>query len=392
LIEKLTERICANTPAQNVRGHLCFILLLNDLLPNYYKEGLTGAIKKIDQNTLMWYVDLMIGDKNTIDDRSSHHSALMCILKYLSMFTEHNLLQHWFDLLITHPTDAICFELIEHSLCPTTTLATYIQHINEIQVQQVHQCIQFELANQYIPTLLTILESLVKSIQTQKYLFRSDDLHCIVQTWLSKTTLPSIIIRLIELLIDIGYSKYNQHGKDIAKFFLNEYSFTLISTNFEGHSPLAHIILFITSIKNSDEMNAIDIYLSSEQLIQLLFKSIYETTDDDTGSSAFHLLSLSEDIVKPRSRTTLIQLLSSFIPDIMGLLGRTSLLKKAGIILLAEILDLSSNERSVLMDNVQIDSTMDNTSEFVNNTQQQQQQQQQQILFFSTEQSKASDV
>ncbi|CAF4073881.1 unnamed protein product, partial [Rotaria magnacalcarata] len=139
-------------------------------------------------------------------------------------------------------------------------------------------------------------------------------------------------------------------------------------------------------------MNAIDIYLSSEQLIQLLFKSIYETTDDDTGSSAFHLLSLSEDIVKPRSRTTLIQLLSSFIPDIMGLLGRTSLLKKAGIILLAEILDLSSNERSVLMDNVQIDSTMDNTSEFVNNTQQQQQQQQQQILFFSTEQSKASDV
>ncbi|CAF5049255.1 unnamed protein product, partial [Rotaria socialis] len=53
-----------------------------------------------------------------------------------------------------------------------------------------------------------------------------------------------------------------------------------------------------------------------------------------------------------------------------------------------EILDLSSNERSVLMDNVQIDSTMDDTSEFGNNTQQQQQQ----IVFFSTAQSKVSDV
>ena len=46
LIEKLTERICANTPANNVRGHLCFFLLLSDLLPKYYEAGLSGPIKK----------------------------------------------------------------------------------------------------------------------------------------------------------------------------------------------------------------------------------------------------------------------------------------------------------------------------------------------------------
>ncbi|CAF5160587.1 unnamed protein product [Rotaria sp. Silwood1] len=64
LIEKLTERICANTPAHNIRGHLCFFLLLSDLLPKYYEAGLSGAIKKIDKNTLLWYVDLVLADNN----------------------------------------------------------------------------------------------------------------------------------------------------------------------------------------------------------------------------------------------------------------------------------------------------------------------------------------
>ncbi|CAF3142745.1 unnamed protein product, partial [Rotaria sp. Silwood2] len=122
LIEKLTERICANTPAQNIRGHLCFFLLLSDLLPKYYEAGLSGAIKKIDKNILLWYADLVLADNNA--EVSGNHSALMIILKYMSMYTEYNLLREWFDRMATRPNDLICFQLIEYSLCPTTILAT----------------------------------------------------------------------------------------------------------------------------------------------------------------------------------------------------------------------------------------------------------------------------
>ena len=387
LIEQLTERICANTPAQNIRGHLCFFLLLSDLLPNYYKAGVTGAIKRIDQNKLIWYVDSIMNENNEIND--NHHSALMCILKYMCMFTEYNLLPQWFDRLISHPNNSIGFEILEHSLFPTTTLATYVQYADESQVQQIIQCIKFELAKQHIAPFVMILESLAKNNQTQKYLFRSDDLYRILQSWLSETTLPSAIFHIVELLIDIGYSKCNKHAKDIAKFFLDEYSSTLIGTSFESRSPLAHIILFITSIKHNAETDTVNVDLIPEKLIQILFQSIDKVTDDDCinniDSSSIHLISLSEEIVKPGSCTVLVQVLSSFIPDIMGLLGREGVLKKVGIILLAELLDLSSNERSVLMDSVQTNSTTDSTSEFFNSSQRQQ------LVFFSAEQTKTSD-
>ncbi|CAF3688580.1 unnamed protein product [Rotaria sp. Silwood1] len=386
LIEQITERICANTPVNNVRGHLCFFVLLHELLPIYYKVVLISAIKKTNLNMLIWYVDFIMDDNDEIDNKANHRFILLSILKYTSMFTEHNLLQLWFDRLILHPLNAFCFQLIEHSVCPTTTLATYVQHANETQVQQVLNCIRFDLAQEYIPILLTILESLAKSIHTQKYLFRSDDLHQTIQSWLQLITLPSTIIRLIELLLDIGYSKYNKHTVDIAQFFLNDYSSTLMSINFESHSPFAYIILFISSIGNIDDMNTIDTNSIGERLMKLLFKSVDETIHSDNSPSSSHLLSLSREIVKAQSRTKMIPLLSLFVPDLMGLLGRTGQLKKAGITLLAEILDLSANERSVLTGNVQHESITDNDNELFTEIQQQQ------TLFFSSEQSNTSKI
>ena len=373
LLEQLTERICRNR-----RSHPCFFLLLHDLLPHYDRVGLTTAIKKIDQNTLTWYLNFIL-DNNHI----AHRSALMSILKYVSMFTEYDLLRQWFDLFMIHPHNEIYFQLIQHSLCPTTTLTTYVQYATETQIEQILHCIQFDLAKQYIPILLTILESLNKSIRTQKYLFRSDHLHRIIQSWLTTITSLSIIVRLIELSLDIGYSKYNTHALDIAQFFLGEYASTLISTYFEDQSPFAHIILFLSSIPNTNETN---FHSTPERLIKHLFQSVDETTNDDSSPCSSHLLSLSREIIKPQSRTTLIQLLSAFIPDIMGLLGLTGQMKKAAIILLTEILDLSTDERSTLRENIHSEPIGDMIKELATSTQQQQ------TLFFSTEQSNISDV
>ena len=372
LLEQLTERICSNT-----RSHPCFYLLLHELLSHYDRVGLTTAIKKIDQNTLTRYLKFI-----TDNNHMAHRSFLMSILKYVSMFTEYDLLRKWFDLFMIDPHNEIYFQLIQHSLCPTTTLSTYVQHATETQIEQILHCIQLDLAKQYIPILLTILESLSKNIRTQKYLFRSDHLHRIIQLWLTTITPSSIIIRLTELSLDIGYSKYNTHALDIAQFFLGEYASTLISTYFEDQSPLAHIILFLSSVSKTSETS---LHSTPEQLIKFLFQSVDGAIDDDSSPCSSHLHSLSVEILKPQSRTTLIQLLSAFIPDIMGLLGRTGQMKKAAIILLAELLDLSADERSILRENIQSEPTRDVIKELPTNTQQQ-------TLFFSTEQSNISDV
>ena len=93
----------------------------------------------------------------------------------------------------TRPNNLICFQLVEHSSCPTTTVATYVQHATNIEIEQLLQCIQSNDATQFIAIILTILEFLTKNIQTQKYLFRSDHLLHVIQTWLSLAILPSIV-------------------------------------------------------------------------------------------------------------------------------------------------------------------------------------------------------
>ncbi|CAF5113144.1 unnamed protein product, partial [Rotaria sp. Silwood1] len=82
LVEQITERICANTPVNNVRGHLCFFVLLHDLLPIYYKAVLISAIKKINLNMLIWYVDFIMDDNDEIDNKVNHRFILLSILKY----------------------------------------------------------------------------------------------------------------------------------------------------------------------------------------------------------------------------------------------------------------------------------------------------------------------
>jgi hypothetical protein len=52
LVQRITECICGYSPANNVRGHLCFFHLLADVLPNYYEDNLTNAIKKIATSTI----------------------------------------------------------------------------------------------------------------------------------------------------------------------------------------------------------------------------------------------------------------------------------------------------------------------------------------------------
>ena len=384
LTEQLTERICAYTPAHNVRGHLCFFLLLSDLMPSYYEAGLSNAIKKIDKNTLLWYIDYILDNETA--DSDENRTALLLILKYVSMYTEHDFLCEWFDRIVTHPGNLLCFRVLEHSLYPTTTLATYVQHANEMRVQQLLDCIQSKEATQFITILSTIIECLIKNAQTQKYLFGTDHLFRVIQSWLLMETSPSTQFHLVQLLLDIGYSKYSHHAHEIAQFFLGQYSSTLIATDFEGRSPLAHIVLFILSNVELDQTIDERLSLQPETLIQSLFRSIDETIDDENNSGSSHLLSLSAEIVHQRSHDRLVSLLSPSVPDIMGLLGRTGQLKKSGIILLAEILNLSSSERSVLIDNVQDPSTVDDAGELSNTNIQQQ------AAFFSSEVSNATEV
>ena len=99
LIEQLTERICAYTSAHNLRGHLAFFELLSDLLPSYHEANLFRAIKKIDKRTLLWYVDFVLENENA--DGNDNSAALLLILKYVSMHTEHDLLAEWFDRIVT---------------------------------------------------------------------------------------------------------------------------------------------------------------------------------------------------------------------------------------------------------------------------------------------------
>ncbi|CAF4823093.1 unnamed protein product, partial [Rotaria sp. Silwood2] len=202
LIEQLTEHINANTPFSNVRGHMCFYILLEELLPKYCEARLIKAIKKIDKSYILYYIDYVIENNQNkccalhcTNGTYDHCSILISILDHISTFTEINLLSPIISYIIKYPSNIICFELLKHSLCPITTLVTYIQQVNHEQVNELLQCCELDIAEQFIPTLLTIIETLTKHLQTEKSLFETR-LHLIIQTWLLITDIPSINIRL----------------------------------------------------------------------------------------------------------------------------------------------------------------------------------------------------
>ncbi|CAF4694006.1 unnamed protein product, partial [Rotaria sp. Silwood1] len=380
LIEQLTEHICANTPVSNVRGHMCFYFLLKELLPKYCEARLIKAIKKIDKGVILYFIDYVI--ENNQNDTNDHCSILLSILDHISTFTEIDLLRPLITYTIKYPLNLICFELIKHSLCPITTLVTYVQQATHEQVSELLECSETDIAKQFIPTLLTIIEALAKNSQTEKYIFDSR-LYLIIQKWLLIINVPSIIIRLIELLLDIGYSKYNKYNTDIANFFLNQYLAKFLSINFENPSRLSRIVLFLASFADIDPSTTI----RCEPLFKAFFRQIEESTNNESMDSCkFHLLSLSNEIVKERSRSKLVELLSPFTLDIIPILGHTGELKRAAIILLAEILELSPNERSVLDELIENQSNDDQSNDVLIGDQRQQ------ASFFSTELTSTSEI
>ena len=192
----------------------------------------------------------------------------------------------------------------------------------------------------------TIIDCLAKQAETHKYLFSSTHLLNIIRRWLTVATVPPTILRLVQLLLDAGYSESNQHADEIGQFFLPDYASTFIATHFTETSPLADVIRFLLFVA---EANTTTVH--PQLLIENLFRHI-----DENNAYSSHLLSLAKEIVLERSRQKLIQLLSSFTLDI---LGRTGQMKRSGTILLTEILDLSAHERVALADDNDVELSTD---------------------------------
>ena len=388
LIEQLTESICGKTLVDNARGHLCFFSLLKTLLPPYYQAGLINAIKKVDTNTVLWYVNYVINQ----DTASDHNLALLTIMKHVCMYTDYDYLRALFEILVSHPLSEFSYQLIVHASYLTTTIPIFAQNANEEAIIQFLNIIRCDLAKNFISVLLIIVESLAKTPRTQKSLFQANDLHIIVQNWLLLTTESKMLIRMIALLLDIGSSTNDKCALDIAHFFLDTYAPTLLATNFEGFSPLPSIILFVNSLCNEETKTtsaSSSIQLKLKELFESLFRLI-ETTNDQEQLIGYshHLKSLSGEIVQERARTTLTRLLSPFIYNIIGLLGGASLMRRPSIVFLSEILDWSANERSIFDDLIQNPTNIDQLAESIKNTRQIEQR----VSFFSTERAHKIDL
>ncbi|CAF3867316.1 unnamed protein product, partial [Rotaria sp. Silwood1] len=379
LVEQLIERICASTPAQNVRGHLCFYFLLHDTLALCNSKDLTSALKKVDLPILIWYADYVFLKTGNTDQ---HRRYLLSILKNVSMFSQHDLLYHWIERTASScvSEETIGFELIESSICPTSTLPMYVLHSSTDRIDQLLTCVKSPCAIKYINTFLLIIEGLARSSQAQKYLFRTN-FYLTLQSWLdqlsSSDTDPiqstTSIVRIVHLLLDMASSKSFMHVDDIVRFFLNNYMKKILGINFENNSPLARIILFLHS--HSDVSFSMDI----TNIFTLLFQSLKGEAFVVTSATS-HFVCLSKEIVKPSSYHIFTTLFTPFVPQLMGLLGHTGSLKLAATIILAELLDLSPNEREILSLNATSTSDMNSNVEAgINDSKTQQH------AFFSTE-------
>ncbi|CAF4415448.1 unnamed protein product [Rotaria sp. Silwood2] len=394
LVEGLIKRICASTTAKNINGHIGFFLLLNDLLPLFYKSNAIEPIKKIDNDAILYYADDILEKRAKSQSMNEHCNALLTILKYVTMHTHDNYLKYWFDRVLHHQYDEFIFQIIAHSIYPSSTLATYVRRMTDEQINQFLKCIEIPIASEFISVLLTIIEALVKNTQVHIVLFQCDHFRQILQNWLMSEISPSTVIRLVILLLDVASSKYNQHVLEIADFFVGDYASRFFSIDFDDQSPFANIIVFMLSISNDDQA----IGSSSSDRAELLLRTFFSYTEnkidnDDNINNSFssHLLSLSKEIVKQQLRVKFVILLSPFIPELMGLLGQTNRLKYASIKLLGEILELSEKERSSLAENIHDDSINEDSTTLSNNAQQPMQQQEQ-TSFFSPEAVNKSDV
>ncbi|CAF3786308.1 unnamed protein product [Rotaria socialis] len=392
LVEELMKRICASTPVNNIQGHYCFFFLLKDLIPFYDKHNEIRLIKRIDHETILWYADDILQKKTVSQPMAEHCQTLLTLLQYVTMYTDDNYLEDWFQRiqLPSHQNAEFIFQMITYSIYSSSTLATYVRQITDEKINEFLKCIQIPIAFKFISILLTIIEALVNSAQAHIILFRSDDFHRILEDWLLSETSPSIIMRLLVLLFNVADSGHNQYSVKIADFFLGNYASKFFSIHFEDQSPFASIIRFLLSISNNNQINGSSLHDKVGHLIKDLFLQIEEIIDEDDDNLyktfSLHLLSLSNEITDEQVRTKLVILLSPFIPDMMALLGQSDQLKYASIKLLGKILELSEDEHSLFAENFQYGSIHDDTLNHTNDTlQQQQQQQQPNNLFFSSE-------
>ncbi|CAF4545750.1 unnamed protein product, partial [Rotaria magnacalcarata] len=199
------------TPAQNSRGHLLYYFLLNETLILCNSANLTSAIKKVDMSIIVWYTDHVLSKS---DHSEQHQPVLLSIVKHISMFTQHDLLNQWIERAASQSEceEMIIYELIENSLCPTSTLPIYVLHSSADRIDQLLKCVRTPGAIKYVNNFLLIAESLANSDQAQKYLFRSN-FYLILQSWLNDLSSDTdqstaITVRILHLLLEIGSSRY----------------------------------------------------------------------------------------------------------------------------------------------------------------------------------------
>ncbi|CAF1360682.1 unnamed protein product [Adineta steineri] len=401
LFEQLFDKICMNMPSHNSKGHINYYLLLKDIIPAYYKSNIISCLKKMQIHTVLWYADWINSQSLTM---SVHKLALTTILEYISMFTEHNLIQCIIERCAQNKekdeqTQEYWLQLIKQSICPTTTLNTYVHQLTNEKVQELLLCmtINDNIIINHIQAILILCESILKDTQVQKYLILSE-FYLIIQKWLLlfEGTYSNVIQRLIQMLLEIGYPKYGEYNENIAKFLLNnEFISKLLTIDFGFNSPFAQILLFLSWNSSDNLTTTAETVFDSPPLIIELFKKLDENISMDNNiddssmlilqSCISHLKSISKHITKSAEQhQTFVKLLTPFTPDIMGIIGYSGDLKLIGIRLLSEILDLTPTERDVLALNTQ--STSDDTTDQtilqqINNKSQQQEQQ----IFFSTE-------
>ncbi|CAF0986919.1 unnamed protein product [Didymodactylos carnosus] len=401
LLEQLFDKICMNTPSHNPTGHINYYLLLKDIVPSYYKSNIISSLKKMQLHTVLWYADWINSQSLSM---SIHRLALTTILEYISMFTEHNLIQHIIERCVQHrdedeQTQEYWLQLIKQSICPTSTLNTYLHHLTNEKVQELLLCMKINdnIISNHMQAILILSESILKDTQVQKYLILSD-FYLIIQHWLSliETTNTNAIQRLIQMLLEIGYPKYAEYNQNIANFLNNAFISKLFTIDFGSNSPFAQILLFL-SWNSSDTSTTTEAMFDSRPLVVELFNKLDEnlSTHDNIECSPssvstlrsciLHLTSISKQITKsPEQYQTLVKLLTPFTPDIMGIIGRSGDLKVIGIHLLSEILDLTQSEREVLALNTQRTSA-DMSNQIILQQTNNKSQQQQQQTFFSTE-------
>ncbi|CAF0973740.1 unnamed protein product [Adineta steineri] len=395
---ELTKRICAKTPAKNNNnGHHYFLFLLKDLLPIYQSSNSLNAIKSVDSEMIFWYIEHLLEQRKDSNQLMTEHcDALLYILKILSKYTDENYLKFIFDRVSIYSTDPFTFRMIESSISPSTTLATFVRSIVDTEIKDLLKSFQLTISNDFISVLITILEALTNNASTHITLFQSDELHQVVKKWLKVEEDPSTTNRLIFFLIDIGLSKYNRYSVNIADFFLEDYLKKFLTMNFQDQSPLSHLIYFLSSVSSEEQTTKSLIQTRAEILLKNLFsqtENLDEKNEELVDSFVSHLTSLNKEILKPSLRSTFIQLISPYIPDLMGLLGQSDRIKQESIKLLGQILDLTDKERLELTRNLMINSLDDEFNALTTQNQEEEEKDKvQEIFFFSSEEVKKLDV